>query len=103
MTYALGATWTAIPGHEEEIRRILAELTPRTRAESGNRFYLASQAAENESVFYLFEVYEDEAAYLDHQETAHFTRLVKNDAIPRHLASRERSFYRPLTGLGDLA
>lgn len=101
MTYALGSTWTALPGHEQQIKRILAQLTPKTRAEPGNRFYLASQAAENDSVFYLFEVYDDEAAYRDHQDADHFVQLVQNEAIAHHLAKRERAFYLPLTDLGD--
>ncbi|MFC0040051.1 putative quinol monooxygenase [Actinomadura rayongensis] len=96
MTLALGATWTARPGHEDEIIRILAELTPATRAEKGNLLYVPTRSADDPSVFYLFEVYEDADAYDAHTLSEHFTRLVKDDAIPHHLASRERSYYEPL-------
>jgi quinol monooxygenase YgiN len=35
----------------------------------------------------------DEAGYQAHMDSEHFTRLVKNEAIPDLLESRERSFY----------
>ena len=41
----------------------------------------------------LYEQYVDEAGYLAHMDSEHFTRLVKEEAIPRLLESRERAFY----------
>jgi quinol monooxygenase YgiN len=44
-------------------------------------------------LFWLYEEYADEAAYEVHQETEHFTRLVKGEAIPELLESREREYF----------
>ena len=44
-------------------------------------------------LFYLYEQYADEAGYQAHTGSEHFTRLVKEEAIPRLLESRERAFY----------
>jgi quinol monooxygenase YgiN len=35
----------------------------------------------------------DEAGYQAHTDSEHFTRLIKEEAIPRLLESRERAFY----------
>src|SRR4029079_17401786 len=42
---------------------------------------------------FLYEQYVDEAGYQAHQDSEHFTRLVKQEAIPELLAERERAFY----------
>ena len=43
--------------------------------------------------FFLYEQYAGEAGYQAHMDSEHFTRLVKEEAIPRLLESRERAFY----------
>ena len=95
MAYVVCAKWTAKPGEEERIARICAELTEPSRAEPGNRFYQAQRSPENARVFFLYEHYDDEAAYEAHMASEHFTRMVKGEAIP-NLESREREFYETL-------
>ena len=51
------------------------------------------RAPEDPRLFFLYEQYADEAAYQAHMDSEHFTRLVKEEAIPRLLESRERAFY----------
>ena len=48
---------------------------------------------EDPRLFFLYEQYADEAGYQAHMDSEHFTRLVKEEAIPRLLESRERAFY----------
>ncbi len=92
MAYVVTAKWTAKPGEEERIARICAEMTEPSRAEPGNLFYQAHRSPENPRLFYLYEQYVDEGGYEAHMASEHFTRLVKEDAIP-NLESREREFF----------
>ncbi len=92
MAYVVTAKWTAKEGEEDRIARICDEMTEPSRAEPGNHFYQAHRSPEEPRLFYLYEQYEDEAGYQAHQDTEHFTRLVKGEAIP-NLESREREFY----------
>ena len=71
-------------------------MTPLSRAEPGNVFYQAQVNPEDPETFFLYEQYEDEAGYEAHMASEHFTRLVKEEAIPNILESREREFYETL-------
>ena len=64
-----------------------------SRAEPGCLFYQPHRSPEDPRLFYLYEQYADEAGYQAHMDSEHFTRLVKQEAIPRLLESRERAFY----------
>ena len=68
-------------------------MTEPSRAEPGNVFYQAQRSLDDPQLFYLYEQYVDEAGYVAHQESEHFTRLVKGEAIPELLETREREFY----------
>jgi quinol monooxygenase YgiN len=71
-------------------------MTEPSRAEPGNRFYQAHRDRENPRLFFLYEQYEDLAGYEAHMDSEHFTRLVKEEAIPEILEAREREFYETL-------
>ena len=47
-------------------------------------------------LFFLYEQYVDEAGYQAHKDSEHFTRLVKEEAIPDLLEDRERAFYETI-------
>jgi quinol monooxygenase YgiN len=96
MAYVVAAHWRAKDGAEDRVAEIIEELTPLSRAEPGNRHYQAQRSAEDPRHFFLYEIYADEAAYQAHMETEHFTRLVKEEAIPNLLAAREREFFETL-------
>jgi quinol monooxygenase YgiN len=89
MTHVIIATWKAMPGKAEEIEQILVELARETRKEPGALMFIANRAKEAPDTFMLYEQYRDEAAFLEHQQTAHFKRLVLERALPL-LAHRER-------------
>jgi quinol monooxygenase YgiN len=89
MTHVIVATWKALPGKAEEVEQILLELAHETRKEPGVRMFLANRAKEARDTFVLYEQYVDEAAFLAHQQTEHFKRLVLERALPL-LAHRER-------------
>jgi quinol monooxygenase YgiN len=93
MAYVVSAKWRAKPGKEERLKALCEEMTEPSRAEAGNVFYQAQRSVEDPQLFYLYEQYVDEAGYEAHMDSEHFTRLVKGEAIPELLESREREFY----------
>jgi quinol monooxygenase YgiN len=95
MAFVVSALWRAKEGEEERIERIVDEMTEPSRAEPGCLFYQAHRSPDEPRLFYLYEQYVDEAGYAAHLDSEHFTRLVKEEAIP-NLASRERAFYETL-------
>ncbi len=96
MAYVVLAKWTAKEGLEDRLTEIIEEMTEPSRAEPGNRYYQAQRSVDDPRVFLLYEQYEDEDAYEAHMATEHFTRLVKDEAIPDVLEAREREFYETL-------
>jgi quinol monooxygenase YgiN len=93
MAYVVSAKWRAKPGKEDRLKALCEEMTEPSRAEPGNVYYQAQRSLEDPQLFYLYEQYVDEAGYVAHQESEHFTRLVKGEAIPELLEAREREFY----------
>jgi quinol monooxygenase YgiN len=96
MAYVVSAKWRAKDGKADRLREICAEMTQPSRAEEGNLFYQAQVSVDDPQLFYLYEQYVDEAAYHAHMGSPHFTRLVKEEAIPEILEAREREFYETL-------
>ena len=96
MAFVVSATRRAKQGREDRVLEIIRELTPLSRAEPGNVGYQAHRSPEDPRVFYLYEQYVDEAGYEAHMDSEHFTRLVKEEAIPELLEDRERAFYVPI-------
>jgi len=92
MTYVVAATWRAREGEEERIRELLEILAPLCRAEPACRLYQAHRSPEDPREFYIYEQYDDEAAFQAHMQTDHFEAYVRGEAIPR-LERRERAFY----------
>jgi len=97
MAYVVCAKWTAEEGKEERLAQICEEMTEPSRAEPANVFYQAHRSPDDARLFFLYEQYADEAGYEAHMASEHFTRLVKEEAIPNILESREREFYETLT------
>ena len=96
MAYVVCAKWTAKEGQQDRLAEICDEMTEPSRAEPANRFYQVQRSPENPRLFFLYEQYEDETGYEAHMASEHFTRLVKEEAIPEILESREREFYATL-------
>ena len=96
MAYVVAAKWRAHPGKAERLQEVIQEMTPPSRAEPGCLFYQAQRSETDPDLFFLYEQYSGEAGYEAHMETEHFTRLVKQEAIPDLLAAREREFYNTI-------
>ena len=97
MAYAVAVTWRAREGEEENVRRILETLAPLCSEEPACRLFIVHRAPDDPRTFYLYELYDDEAGFQAHLETAHFATHVLGDAVPR-LETRERAFFETLDG-----
>src|SRR5919112_2724330 len=96
MAFVVVAKWTTREGEADKVEEAIRELTPPSRGEPGNLFYQAHRDPEDPRHFYLYEQYADEAAYQAHMDSEHFTRLVKEEAIPELLDDRERAFFETM-------
>ena len=96
MAYVVSAKWRAKAGKEDRLLEVIREMTAPSRAEPGNLFYQAQRSVEDPRLFYLYEQYADEAGYQAHQDSEHFTRLVKEEAIPDLLEDRAREFFETI-------
>jgi autoinducer 2-degrading protein len=94
MAYVVSVTWTAKPGEEDAVAAALERLREPTHAEAGVQEWIPHRDPNEPTVFYIYERYDDEAAYTAHTETEHFKRDGLGDAIPR-LTERARAFYEP--------
>lgn len=92
MAYVVTAKWTAKEGEEDRVLAAIHKLVGPSRAEPGCRFYQPNRDLENPRVFFFYEIYDDEAAYRAHGESAHFQQYGFGEAIPL-LEGRERLFY----------
>jgi quinol monooxygenase YgiN len=89
MAYVIIARWQARDGEGEKIASILGDLVPECRKESGVIHFIAHRSLGDPNDFLIYEQYESEQAFIDHQQTAHFKTLVLERAVPL-LAHRER-------------
>jgi quinol monooxygenase YgiN len=92
MSYVMVARWQPRAGETEKVESILRELAMAARREPGNLRFDAHRCRDGTDEFLLYEVYESEQAFRDHQQTEHFKRLVLERAVPL-LRVRERHAY----------
>ena len=92
MAYVVTARWIAADGSEAQVLAAIQELTPASRAEPGCRYYQAARDPQDPRVFFLYEIYDDEAAYRSHTDSDHFRRWAVEFAIPL-LEDRVREFF----------
>jgi quinol monooxygenase YgiN len=98
MAYVVAAKWRAHPGKADRLLEVIEEMTLASRTESACLFYQAQRSVEDPDLFFLYEQYADESGYESHMDSEHFTRLVKQEAIPGLLTDRERAFYTTIAG-----
>src|SRR4029078_2278632 len=92
MTYVIVAYWRPREGQAEKIEAILRELAHAARQEPGNLEFVVNRSHDDPNEFLLYEQYKDEQAFIDHQQTPHFKKLVLEGALPL-LERRERHAY----------
>jgi quinol monooxygenase YgiN len=92
---ALAVTWEAKEGEAEAVADILRRLAGAVKSEPGTLLFWPHRSSANDRLFFLYELYVDEAAFAAHQQTDHFKDLVLGQALPR-LARRERVQFIPI-------
>lgn len=92
------AVWEAAPGHEDEVRAILRDLTARSRAEPGCLEFETLEASDRPGSFVLIERYAGAAGRDQHLASNHFAELVLRRAVPL-LSYRDVREYRVLEGV----
>ena len=93
---ALAVTWEARRGEADAVADVLARMARAVRAEPGVLRFEPHRSTSDDHVFFLYELFADEAAFAAHQQTDHFRRLVVEQGLPR-LARRERLPFVPMT------
>ena len=97
MAYCLAVRWTIKDGELETVLTALRRLVEASRQEPGCLMYQAHRDPGNPNVVFLYEQYDDEAAYAAHGASDHFKQYALEQAIPV-LANRERAFYETIGG-----
>lgn len=85
---------TAKPGEGDAIAAILQGLIEPTMAEPGVKVFAAYRSPDDPLKFFVYELYEDRAAWDAHNEAPHFLAVV-NDLVAK-AAYRKRVPYLPL-------
>jgi quinol monooxygenase YgiN len=94
---ALAATWEAKDGEADAVADILRRMASEVKSEPGTLIFWPHRSSSNDRVFFLYELFKDDAAFAAHQQTEHFKTLVVGQALPK-LARRERVQFAPLRG-----
>jgi autoinducer 2-degrading protein len=79
------------PQNVDRFLKLLADNAAAARKEPGCKQFEVLQDPKDKAKIMLYEVYNDEAAFETHQQTAHFKKYVA-EAVPL-LASRERQVF----------
>jgi quinol monooxygenase YgiN len=86
------AQWEARQGQADKVADILLQFLPEAQREYGVKLFLISRARENPAQFLFYELFRDEAAFTEHQQSPHFKTYIAEQALPL-LAKRERTQY----------
>jgi quinol monooxygenase YgiN len=74
----LAVTWTANPGHENEVAEIFSKLQAASRLEPGCLMYMVHRHKTDPRRFFIYEQYRDEAALGAHRNSPHFQEYAVN-------------------------
>jgi len=87
------AFWEAAPAKLDEVTAILRTFLPQAQREPGVKAFQIHQSLSEPHKFFFYEVFRDEAAFAEHQQTDHFKTLIAGRALPL-LEKRERTQHR---------
>ena len=74
--FVVAITIEAKPGDEDSVATILDVMVEPTMAEPGVKLFLPYRSPGNPALFFVFELYVDEAGWAAHQETEHFKKAI---------------------------
>ncbi len=91
--FVITAFWETHPGEEGVVVELLRKFLPEAQKEPGVKQFQIHQNAAKPREFFFYEVFANEAAFADHQQTEHFKSIIQGQALAK-LAKRERSQFR---------
>jgi quinol monooxygenase YgiN len=91
------AFWDAKPEEVDALLGIIKEFLPQAQREPGVKAFQIHQSLTEPTKFFFYEVFKDEAAFAEHQQSEHFKTLIVGQAVPK-LARRERTQHRFVCG-----
>jgi autoinducer 2-degrading protein len=89
------AKWQVREGELETVLALLPRVVKASTAEAGNLFYQVHQSHTDVNTLILFEGYQDDAALMDHRNSAEFQAIVMGQIVPL-LEHREVVLTTPL-------
>lgn len=78
----VAVTYVIKAGHENEAVALFGKLTGPTRAEAGCRMYLVHRSPSDPRKFFLYELYDDQAALDAHRGSEHFAQYATGGLFP---------------------
>ncbi len=98
MKKVLVARYYVNPGHSADVAEALKAMSIEVKAhEPACLVYNANIDPDNENLYLLYEIYENEDALVAHRETPHFKRYIEGVVVPI-LEKREREIYSQVIG-----
>ena len=86
------AQWEAKEGQADKVAAILDGFLPEAQKDPGTKLFLIGRGKDNPAQFLFYELFQDEAAFKAHAESAYFKTYIAEQALPL-LAKRERTQY----------
>jgi quinol monooxygenase YgiN len=83
MIKTLYAEFTVKPGSESRVAEMMRELTEHVRREPGNQLFMPYTRERNPREYFVFEVYEGDAAFQEHISAAYGARF--NAELAEHI------------------
>ena len=93
--FAIAVTYVIAPGHEEEAADSFRACMHASRKERGNQRYHVYRSQDEPRRFFLFEEYDDEQAFEEHRNSAHFDLHIRN-GVMKIMESRSADRCTPL-------
>jgi quinol monooxygenase YgiN len=90
--HVVAARFVANDGSGDEVARLLAEMTPFSKAEPGCKAYIINRSVDDPNTFLLYEQYVDAAAFDAHRDNPEFQRIIIGQVVPL-LAERSREIF----------
>jgi quinol monooxygenase YgiN len=87
------AFWEAKPEEVGSLVGIIRKFLPQAQREPGVQAFQIHQSLTEPTKFFFYEVFKDEAAFAEHQQSEHFKTLIVDQAVPK-LAKRERTQHK---------
>ena len=81
------AFWEARPDEVDAVQAIVRRFLLQAQREPGVKAFQIHQSTSEPHKFFFYEVFEDEAAFADHQQTEHFKTLIVGQAVPKTMSS----------------